>query len=343
MKTKLNKNFFFRRISTLILVAVVLITTCGCNIQDSVESTIPISSNPFSDDIVNGEDVQFAYGFGLLTPDSKSDFVYEGDALSAEYFIDNVGVTMSTGMLMFVNGIPQKYSVNNGEETYMHIQEAPANQTTIVKISFVPVCGKAGDKLSVRFLSILNPQIRPTKLEYMYGHTNAMTTFFPRYIEMKQDAPTQTTDYAHLAPQRDMTKEEIDQVIYIDRKGNEINRLRGFNLIVRNYQHHDQAYLTVKDQKFTFELQGYGGVATEYIVIPFINQIPFVSKDFPSIMTVDDGTKIYEGTFTVDISKLDQISYCIEEFNTFYLLAIPIDGSSLLDPVISESYVFSGK
>lgn len=325
------------------LVVLILMTTCGCSIKGSTNSTISSGNNPFSDDVVNGEDVQFAYGFGLVSPDINNNFVYEGNALSAEYFIDNIGNTISTGMLMFVNGIPQKYSVNGGQDTYMHIQEAPAHKKTTVNISFIPVCGKTGDKLSVRFLSILNPHIRPTKLEYTYGHTNAMTTFFPRYIEMKQDAPTQATDYPYLEPQRNMTQEEIDQVIYVDRKGNEINRLRGFNLTVKNYQNYDQAYLTTEDYKFTFEVQGYGGYAAEYIIIPFINQMPLTSTDFPSVMTINEGTKIYEGIFTIDITKLNRNAYRIEEFNTFYLLAIPIDGSSSLDPVISNSYVFSGE
>ena len=286
----------------------------------------------------------FAYGFGLDHPKFDETLVYNGEPLQIEYYIDNNGMAMSAGLLMFVNGIPQPYSVDGGNTTtYMYIQPVEENERVSVQVAFVPVWGKADETVSVRFLSILNPQIRPDQLDYIFGHTNRMTTFHSRTITMKEDAPEQDIDLAQLEDQRDMTQEEIDQVIYIDRKGNSVNKMEWFHFVARNVQDASLPYLNVDNQHLMFTLQGYGGPAAEYFVVPFINHIPVFSGGYPCIMTVESGTKLYSKTMTLDLSDIDKEKYMIQGFNTFYILAIPLDCSKKLEPVITSSLVFSGE
>ena len=305
-----------------VLTLTVFLSCLGCTGGTAAETDagyLPESS-PFSEE---QNDEMMAYGFGLVSPDPDTNIVYDGEPVEVEYYIDNDSVPISTGMLMFVNGIPQPYSTDGDAEAYMHIHEAPANEKATVKIKFTPVCGREGDTLSVRFLSILNPQKRPDKKEYIFGHTNSITTFLPLYMEMKKDAPSEPAEFPRLDPQRDMTQNEADKYIYTDRRGREVNKLRLFELTLRNPEAATMPYLPVKDGSLIFEMHCCGGPSEEYIMIPFINGTPVTSSAFPCVLTVEEGTKVYENTFSLDVGGLDPQKYGIEEYNTFYMLAIP--------------------
>lgn len=317
-----------------------LLSSCKISTVSSVESQ-NLQDNPFAQE--QTEEVMYAYGFGLVSPDPETNMVYDGSPIEFEYFIDNGGASMSVGMLMFVNGIPQTYCVEGEtEETYMHIQQSPANQKITVKASFSPVTGRQGDTLSVRFLSILNPKNRPEKLDYIYGHTNAMMTFFPRYIEMAQDSVNNIEDYPRFSEPREMTEEELGQVVYMDSTGRDVSLLKEFHFYAQRVDNPDLPYLDVSNHSLTVEIQGFGGPAGDYMLIPYINQVPVLNKDFPCVLTVAEGKQISIGEMTIDCSKLNSEDYQIGAFNTFYTVAVPVDGGTQFEPMISKSYVFEG-
>lgn len=329
------------RLLCLALSTSLVLTACTQTHQKTEESQA-VQGNPFEES--SSETVMYAYGFGLESPDADSNMVYDGSEIEFEYFIDNTGASMSVGMLMFVNGIPQPYSVEGEEgQTYMHIQESPSKQKITVKASFTPITGNKGDTLGVRFLSILNPQIRPEKLEYIYGHTNAMMTFFPRYIEMEEDSGYSAVEYPRFSAPRQMTEKELEQAIYVDARGNEVNKLRQFNFFAQRVSNEDLPYLDVIEQSLTVDVQGFGGPAGEYVLIPYINQVPVLNEDFPCVLTVEDEKDISSREVTIDLSELDAETYQIETFNTFYMIAVPVDGNFQFDPAISKSYVFEGE
>lgn len=334
-------NRLMYRLLTIFLLLLIILSISSC--KDQSANNTQSTGNPFLESVGNNEEVMFAYGFGLESPKYEKKIVYTGEPIEIEYYINNNGTTMSTGMLMFVNGIPQSYSIaGSSTSTYMHIQEVEENKRAIVRISFVPVCGKAGETVNVRFLSILNPQIRPDQLNYLFGHTNRMTTFMARTIEMQMDADAHNTKFPVLDKQRDMTQEEIDQVIYVDSKGNSVDKLGWFHFVARNTKDPSSPYLNIRDHKIEYTLQGYGGPAAEYIIIPYINQIPVLNEAYPCLMSIEAGTKVYSQNMTLSLATIDKTAYKIEQFNTIYFLAIPLSGSINLEPMITNSYVFTG-
>lgn len=338
-----NKQCRMKRLSAAVLSALTLLAFAGCQAEGGSESSSPPADtsgeNPFSSEQLNDESVMFAYGFGLVSPEADTNMVYDGKPIQAECFVDNGGAAMSVGILIFVDGIPQPYQVGDEAESYMHIHEAPAMQKTTFSFSFTPVCGKKGQSMSVRFLSILNPQNRPDKPTYSFGHTGAMTTFFPRTLEIQQDVPTAAPQYPRLPAQRDMTEEEIEQVIYNNSKGETINELNAFNLFVEKTSQSEDNCIDARDGTFTVETQAFGGPATDYVLIPYINYIPVTTGNFPGLLTVQEGKTIFREEFTFDVSKLDKDTYQLERYNTFHMLAIPVDGNTMLDPMKSQSWV----
>lgn len=341
MKSKLYK---FRSAITVLLILSILTGLVACKEKQNPEDTFS-GENPFSSDFTNSEDVMFAYGFGIISPAAEETIKYDGEPIEIEYYIDNVGATMSSGMSIFVNGIPQAYRVEDSkEETYMYITEVPEKTIKRIKISLIPVTGVKGEILNIRFISILNPQIRPNKLEYLFAHTNSMTTFLPRKLQMLKSSPTKNNKtYKTLPPQREMTKEELDKVIYIDSKGNQVDKFRRFNMSVTDAENHNQSYIVNSNGELNILMQSYGGPEEKYLIIPYINHIEFSSDMFPSILSIKSGHNLFEENFSININNIDKTKYKIKEFNTFYILAIPLSGSSEADPVISESLVFKGE
>jgi len=335
------RNRLMYKLLTIILMLSIILSLSSCQGQSA--NNTQSTENPFAESIGDDEEVMFAYGFGLDSPKYEDKIVFTGEPIEIEYYINNKGAAMSTGMLMFVNGIPQPYSVaGSSTSTYMHIQEVDKDKRVSVSISFVPICGKTGETVSVRFLSILNPQIRPDKLNYLFGHTNRMTTFVARAIEMQIDTDAHNTEFFVLDKQRDMTQKEIDQVIYVDTKGNSVNKMKQFHFIARNTEDTSLPYLNVRDQKIEYTLQGYGGPAAEYLIIPYINQMPVMTDAYPCLMLVESGPKLYSQNMTLSLEAIDKTTYKIEQYNTIYFLAIPLGGSFNLDPMITNSFVFAG-
>lgn len=323
-----------------ILLLFMCLASCGVNDERKNDFT---GQNPFSSETINNENVMYAYGFGLVSPEADKVIEYADTPIEIEYYIDNVGTTISTGMSMFLNGIPQPYYVEESpEETYMHIQEVPGETIKKVKITFTPVIGRPGDILDLRFISILNPQIKPNKLDYIFAHTNAMTTFLPRKLSIvKNSLSNNQYLYQSLPKQRDMTKDELDKVKYVDSRGNEVNKLRIFNFSIANPENPSINYFD--SNNFNVIIQGYGGPVENYLLIPYINHKAYNTKNLPGILSVEKGDKLFEYNISININDIDKNLYEIEDYNTFYMIAIPLSESSDTDPIISRSFVFKGE
>lgn len=343
MNSELCK-FKLKNLISLLLVSFILATCVACNKESNTDDTFSVE-NPFSSDFINNENVMFAYGFGTVSPSDEETIKYNGSPIEIEYYIDNAGATMNSGMSIFLNGIPQEYQVEGSKEkTYMHITEVKEKTIKRIKISFIPVIGVKGEILNIRFISILNPQIRPNKLEYLFAHTNSMTTFLPRKLQMMENSPNDNNSNYNLLPaQREMTKEELNKVIYIDSKGNQINKFRTFNMFITDAKDHKQSYINNDNGHLNILMQSYGGPEEKYLIIPYINHIEFSSNTFPSILSIESGHKIFEENFQISINNIDRNKYKIKEYNTFYILAIPLSGNNETDPIISESLVFKGE
>lgn len=332
-----------KRIWPYFLAACVLLAGCSGEPAGSLPEH-PDGENPFSSEGIVDEQISYSYGFGVSNPPLEKDMVYDGSPVSVEYSIENSGPAMSTGMLLFVNGEPQPYCVGDSQTpVYMHIQQAPAKQQTNVTVSFVPVCGKAGDVLHVRFSSLLNPQNKPTSLSYTFGHSNAMTTFLPRKLEMKAAGVSAVPTAKEPLPRRRLTEEELKKMRYTDSRGMQIDRMAQFQVQITNPEAPDQEYLDCRNQQLTYKIQAYGGVNAEYRLIPYINHEPVWQNSIPGVVSIEEGDFMYESTVHIDVAALDKSRYHIGTYNVFYLMAVPTRESGSEFSEMSRSFVFKGE
>ena len=53
------------------------------------------------------------------------------------------------------------------------------------------------------------------------------------------------------------------------------------------------------------------------------------------MVEVGQGTKIFDDTFSIDLTQLEKQGFTLEDFNTFYLVAIPIQEGAGMDIQLS--------
>ena len=184
MKRNLNEM----KIGIMLVVGLVcgtlLLTSCRKDIStDEFVMNSPESTTETETDKENNEPPSeigmgtVSHGVNWAKNEKDYSFTYEGGVLEIPYSMTGTGIGTCQGFLVYVNGIPQPYMIKDTEEEYkyMHIIEGDENQEVNFTISFIPVTGKAGDKLKLYVCSITNPSFIPDRVNtFQYGHSHEL-------------------------------------------------------------------------------------------------------------------------------------------------------------------------
>lgn len=145
-----------------------------------------INGNPFDLDRLEkeGQTVSYAYGFGLAAMDfvdiSQRMIDYSGGELCLKFGFNNEAADCQVGIVVFIDGIAQKYSMQpNENKTYMQPYELTGVGKQYVDIYLNPEFGLEGDKHYVTFASMLEPLYIPEAEEMGYGYFHNLAVNLP--------------------------------------------------------------------------------------------------------------------------------------------------------------------
>lgn len=118
-------------------------------------------------------------------------YEYHGGEFTLDYQFTTEGKLDNIGFLLFLDGKPQAYKVNDtgAEYEYLHCFQTADQHTENVSFVFTPNTGKKGDTLQLTVMSITNPDFQPDMKEtssYGWHHKpleNALALHF------NEDAP----------------------------------------------------------------------------------------------------------------------------------------------------------
>ena len=164
----------------------------GCSLNPKPTPSDTVSGNPFEEHDENTDGV-LRMTHGAISPDpEKGVFTYDGEPLQLTYMLYNEGSKAEWGFVIYVNGVMQPYTVEgkDGEST-CHVFTIEKQTRKDLKISFVPVTGKAGEELSIIYATMLMPSyvLPEEKLDNGYGYYHAYNMSLPMKLIMKKDAP----------------------------------------------------------------------------------------------------------------------------------------------------------
>lgn len=258
----------------------------------------------------------FSYGW----PDQRDVFTYSGAPLEIPFQLMGTmeGAPQEVGLLLFVDGIAQPYSVVFADGTeltdaYMQTFRLEQDVENIFDLVFQPVTGKAGDRLSIQAVTILRPSFFPEGAENPnYGFYHSANITIPLQIAFEKDAPTEGQKTA--ADSYEIV--DIPQAITDSDEffGFENGRDTNTTLAVIPAEDENNPVIYSGDGTVTFKVRLYGGPEADHNITVFVNHQPVQvgGADYLAVRTQKD--KMVEATITLDASVFG-------ESNTIYAIA----------------------
>ena len=88
-------------------------------------------------------------------------FEYDGGEFRLDYQYSVIGKLNTIGFLLFLDGRPQPYKVDDTTADYEYCHLFAAGEDQTFSFLFEPVTGSAGDLLTLTVVSITNPDFQP--------------------------------------------------------------------------------------------------------------------------------------------------------------------------------------
>lgn len=337
-----------------LFLTIIAVLAVGCSPQKSnigepnpsntikPDASVTATGNPFEannpNTVVLGN---ISHGFANPQLDKQGKMVplqYNGGEMKINYHVAASGKAKNVGFLVFIDGKPQPYKLTTTETPYeyMHIFELQKDdQDTPLTFVFTPITGKKGDSLHVSIASVYNAAFIPDMKETASYGGYQTTLEAGRTILFNKDADvlaaTSIPRQESLSNVR-LSTEPVTQELLENKSGLEKVSMESLdkkvyseisvNGAVRldNYQIKKSGTLHV-----TFKLFGHPGV--RYKNAFYINHKPLNNKDGNSFETVL--TKGNVQVFDADIEVKD-----LEDFNTFYVISVPINADDFPNDVV---------
>lgn len=166
----MNRNIFMRK--TLLLVfSLLLLTSCSNSKNDTTlidpsSTDLTAVTNPFEDNAQVEILGELGHSLNNVICDEYDNPIpveYNGGTLQLDYQVTASGTAKNVGFLLFLDGIPQPWQMNNsGDSSCMqYLTLENDDESYPFTISFLPVTGQIGDTLVLTVCSIYNPQFQP--------------------------------------------------------------------------------------------------------------------------------------------------------------------------------------
>lgn len=163
-----------KKILFSILGVLSILLVSGCVQQQTIESSSPLPTQS-----------EFSLSHGVSSIDILTeDLTFTGAPVHLTYEFETGNVDSNIGLLLFLNGNIQPFSVNDNHPSVMNIVSLPATQKKVISLSFEPITGLAGDYLPLHIVAIFDAANR-------IENPTIATAFFQELSQTSLDKGTQ--------------------------------------------------------------------------------------------------------------------------------------------------------
>lgn len=332
------------KLALFLVIFAVLSAGCSSKNSNTAELNAPIDTthNPFEanepNTVVLGS---ISHSFTNPQLDEKGMILplqYNGGELKINYSVRASGKAKNVGFLLFVDGEPQPYKFNTSEAPYeyMHIFELQGDdQDTPFTFVFAPITGKKGDTVHVSIASVYNPGFIPDMKETTSYGGYQTTLESGRTLNFIKDA--EALD-AFANPQQEilsnvrLSTEPVTRELLEKQSGMENVDMEALDQKVYSNLYVDGALrqdnFQVKKSgtlHVSFKLFGHPGML--YRNTFYINHKALTGKDGTSIETTLTKGNVAVVDADIDLEKLG-------DFNTFYIVSVPVNADDFPDDVV---------
>ncbi len=284
-----------------------------------------VSDNPFSEteqgEADNYEEAFGKYQVGSLeysnySIDAGTDIEYGGGAVELSFDADTSGnqYDVEIGYMAFINGIPQRLSLNGGESSELVCFSQAPNQKCTVTLSFTPVISNelsGKDILQLKLMSIFNPSYKPTGSFTGFGNAHSGQSFLE--YDIKVNSPVEVSeDMAAFSECESLLITDEIAAKYGVKKPDENTPT---NVFIKDAKS-GEALLTLRDGKVDANLLIYGNELYNYKVYVYINHNRVKLGGYDCIET-----EVKSGYLNILKLDLDNIG----SRDIVYAVAVPVE------------------
>ena len=324
-----------KRLLSLVMICGLLFTVTACGNYDiSDKDASPpqqTEENPFTQSKEDG--FLGAISHGEVNPARADDqsvlpYEYNGGEFTLDYQFMTEGKLDNIGFLLFLDGKPQAYKVNDTgtEYEYLHCFQTSDKHEEKFSFVFTPNTGKKGDTPNITIISITNPNFQPDMKETSSDGWYHQPLARVLKLHFNEDAPDSNSIYGeneNIFSDVSITEEKVTNS-FIE---NELAK-NGWNGVTMDTLDngvystisydgesvYDNINLTNKD-KLTVRYTICGTAGVRYGVSFFLNHKPISFDEVISYNTTLSKGNVWIIEATIDTSKIDN-------FNTFYAVAV---------------------
>ena len=312
-----------------------LFTMTACGNYDIVDENMDLpqstEENPFMQLEEDGS--LGAISHGETNPVRAEDqsvlpYEYNGGEFTLDYQFTSEGKLDNIGFLLFLDGKPQAYKINDtsAEYEYLHCFQTSEKHEEKFSFVFTPSTGKKGDTLNITIMSITNPAFQPNMKEtssYGWFHKSLERVLTLHFNEDAPDSNSICEETENIFCHVSIAEEKVTSS-FVE---NELTK-NGWNGVTMDTLDngiystisydgefvYDNMDLTNKNE-LTVRYTICGTAGMKYGVSFFLNHKPISLDEVISYDVTLNKGNVWIVEATIDTSKLDNL-------HTFYVVAV---------------------
>lgn len=294
-----------------------LIQMVGCgtsNTSDSVDTPTTVS--------------EYSLSHGIASMDIlKENLRYTGTPIQIEYEFQNGNVNSNLGLLLFLDGHIQPFSVdNNGEPKVMNIVDLRANSKKTITISLDPIEGKLGEIIPLHIVAIFDAGNTIQTPTIAISFFQALSQAFPVRVEFQKDSSCILDK--NLYNSQFILEAESGSVSKLDIQRTDTDAGTESKLVLQGFlsgNDQESKYMKI-GEPYTLELSNVSDESAQYHIFCFINNEPVLWEDSPFYsITVPS-----KSAATIDIKEIKENNndFSESEEKQLFFIAVPIHDAS---------------
>lgn len=317
----MKRSLFFVTVFTLIFC---MLAACGPEESPDTPSGTSSHSNPFAEGAAAGTTINAFYSFGVDGYDNREARIeYTGSPIKLDFFIDNLASPCEVGILIFLNGQLQPYSIEGQADLEnMHRFQLKEQEKKTFSILFDPVTGKRGEEVVVHFVGMLNPSFTPKAASVVFGNNHNILQTSPYKLVMHKAANAKPADFSGEVTSTDFTHDFTQRYTMRNADGSVRNLLEKQTFFQISDQNGDPLQtVSLKNDPLSLNIQLFGGQEATYLISLYCNHQQLACfNGKPYIALTNKKGCVNTVTASLDANHLE-----LSEYNHLYAIAVPID------------------
>lgn len=253
--------------------------------------------------------------YQIASPQSRECRLEEDEGrVDFQFEIENGDASAEWGVLLFLNGYFQPYSVDGHEAVPFYTKQFASQESAVLNISFAPVTGEQGEECRLQLVVMLNPSYRTEDGDFLFNHS--LSQIQPWTVLLNDTAPSLPKVYKDYETK--VTEKAILEDYGLTAQDGDQSDAEGKNIYIRILKEEgEEGVLFCEEGECRFQIESFGRVGN-YRLSLFCNQKPLPMKDgaYYNDIQIENG----KTTFVSVAVKPENL----EEINSLYAIAAPI-------------------